>query len=309
VSPSQSTFSYGAPSPAVGSDIEVEYPAARPSVFRSRLIDIWADADPVPLPRPAAASVDRARPVAARVDVGRMSLPYASVDVRRPGSAVCPRLLEPATSVFAGASTAAMAQPGSLGVATPRTRMRSDTPMPSSDVGQQGLARPMRIDVPRPLDLTLPIASDDVAPLSVARPSDVAYTLPPGNVDVAGPACGPAPLTVIDVACTPGPSSVNAPRPAGVNVHRPMPPMGVRQPKSSVPVDVVASLPGPAPPTRDVVGQPGLGRPTSVDVTRYPGLPFASVDVVRQPHSSFMGADVVRPTPTRADVPPVVHGC
>jgi len=43
--------------------------------------------------------------------------------------------------------------------------------MPLSDVGQRGLARPMRIDVPRPLDLTLPIASDDpahpYAPLSV----------------------------------------------------------------------------------------------------------------------------------------------
>jgi len=57
LSPSQSTFSYGAPSPAIGSDIEAEYPAARPLVF---------------LPRPAAASVDRARPVAASVDVGRM---------------------------------------------------------------------------------------------------------------------------------------------------------------------------------------------------------------------------------------------
>ena len=52
LSPSQSTFSYGAPSPPIGSDIEAEYPAARPLVF---------------LPRPAAASVDRARP-----DVGRM---------------------------------------------------------------------------------------------------------------------------------------------------------------------------------------------------------------------------------------------
>jgi len=52
LSPSQSTFSYGAPSPAIGSDIEAEYPAARPLVF---------------LPRPAAASVDRARPA-----VGRM---------------------------------------------------------------------------------------------------------------------------------------------------------------------------------------------------------------------------------------------
>ena len=90
LSSSQSTFSYGAPSPAVGSGREVQYPAARPSVFRPRLIDIWADAVPTPLPRPAAASVDRARPVAASVDVGHMSLPYANVDVnvRRPGSAL-----------------------------------------------------------------------------------------------------------------------------------------------------------------------------------------------------------------------------
>ena len=164
--------------------------------------------------------------------------------------------------------------------------------MPLSDVGQRGLARPMRINMPRPLDLTLPIASD------------VAYTLPPGNVDVAGPTrtYGPAPLTVIDVACTPRPSSVDVPRPAGVDVRRPMLPRGVRQSKSSVPVDVVAPLPGPAPPTRvNVVGQQGLDRPTSVDATYYSGLPPASVDAVRQPHS-FMDADVVRPTPTRADV-------
>jgi len=74
-------------------------------VFRPRLIDIWADAVPTPLPRPAAASVDRARPVAASVDVGHMSLPYANVDVNvcRPGSAAGPRLLEPATSMFVGA--------------------------------------------------------------------------------------------------------------------------------------------------------------------------------------------------------------
>jgi len=79
-----------------------------------------------------------------------------------------------------------------------------------SDVGQRGSARPMRIDVPRPLDLTLAIASDvahPYTPLSVdiARPtydlsvptaSNVAYTLPPGNVDVAGPAYGPARLLI-----------------------------------------------------------------------------------------------------------------
>ena len=52
----------------------------------------------------------------------------------------------------------------------------------------------------------------------------------------------------------------------------------------------------------DDMGQQRLGRPTSVDVVSYPGLPSAGVDVVRQPHSSFLGADVVRPTPIRADV-------
>jgi len=78
-------------------------------VFRPSLVDIWADADPTPLPRPAAASVDRARPVAASVDAGRMSLPYASiyVDVRWPGSTAGPSLLEPATSAFAGVPSAA----------------------------------------------------------------------------------------------------------------------------------------------------------------------------------------------------------
>ena len=91
--------------------------------------------------------------------------------------------------------------------------------MPLSDVGQR-----MRVDVSRPLDLTLPIASGDVAhpcaPLSVdvdiARStlttSDVAYTLPPGNVNVAGSAYDPASLTVLDIACAPSTSSVVAPR-------------------------------------------------------------------------------------------------
>ena len=79
--------------------------------------------------------------------------------------------------------------------------------------------------------------------------------------------------------------------------------MGVRPPKSSVPVDVVGPSSGPAPPTRvDDMGQQRLGRPTSVDVASSPGLPSAGVDAVRQSHSSFLGADVVRPAPIRADV-------
>jgi len=98
-------------------------------MFRPSLVDIWADVDPTPLPRPAASADVSA-------SVGRTSLPYASVDTRRPGSAaVGPRLLEPATSVFAGAPTVTAVHPGSLDIASSRTRVRSDTPMPSSDVG------------------------------------------------------------------------------------------------------------------------------------------------------------------------------
>jgi len=139
--------------------------------------------------------------------------------------------------------------------------------------------------------------------LLVCRPTASDVALPSGNVDVAGPTYDPAPLTVIDIACTPGPSSVDVPRPTGASVHRPIPALGMRPPKSSVPVDVVGPSSGPAPPTRvDVVGQQRLGRPMSVDVAHYPGPSSASVDVVRQPQSSFMSADIVRPTPTRADV-------
>jgi len=174
-----------------------------------------------------------------------------------------PRLLEPAMSVFAGAPSVAAAHPGSLDVASSRTRVRSDTPIPSSDVDQR-----MRVGVPRPLDLTLPIAGDDVAqpyaPLSVgvdiagpmSTASDVEYTLPPGNVDVAGPTYDPASLTVLDIACAPSPSSVVAPMPAVASVHKSMSVVGVRPPKSSVPIDVVEPSSGPAPPTRiDDMGQ------------------------------------------------------
>ena len=160
--------------------------------------------------------------------------------------------------MFAGARTVAAAHPGSLDVASLRTHMRSDTPMPSSDVGQR-----RRVDVSRPLDLTLPTASDDVVQL-YAPWSTASDDVLPGNVDVSA--------------------------------------VGVRPPKSSVPIDVVEPSSGPAPPTRvDDMGQQRLGRPT-VDVASYSSLPSASVDVVRQPHSSFIGADVVRPAPIRADV-------
>ena len=53
----------------------------------------------------------------------------------------------------------------------------------------------MRVDVSRPLDLTLPIASDDVVQL-YAPWSTASDDVPPGNVDVAGSAYDPASLTV-----------------------------------------------------------------------------------------------------------------
>jgi len=190
------------------------------------------------------------------------------------------------------------------------------------------------------------IASDDVAQpyvplsvsvditrltynLSVPTASDVAYTLPSGNVDEAGPEYDPVALTVIDIAGIPGPSSVNVPRPTDASVHRPMPAVGVRPPKSSVPVDIVGPSTGPAPPMRvDIVGQQRLGRPMSVDFAHYPGPSSASVDVVRPTHTradvvhlssmsvdttrpmpvggthpSFMGAGVVGPTPAHVAYP------
>ena len=91
--------------------------------------------------------------------------------------------------------------------------------------------------------------------------------VPPGNVDVAGSAYDPASLTVLDIACESSTSSVVAPRSIDASVHRPMSAVGVRPPKSSVPIDVVESSAGPAPLTRvDDMGQQRLGRPTSVDV-------------------------------------------
>ena len=39
LSPTQWTGSYGSPSPPIGSDIEIDYPAARPSVYQPRSIE------------------------------------------------------------------------------------------------------------------------------------------------------------------------------------------------------------------------------------------------------------------------------
>ena len=111
-------------------------------------------------------------------------------------------------------------------------------------------------------------------------------TLPGGSVYSAS-------LTALDIACAPSTSSVVAPRSIDASVYRPMSAVGVRPPKSSVPIDVVELSSGPAPPTRVDMGQQRLGRPTSVDVASYPGLPSASVDAARRPHTLSMGVDVV----------------
>jgi len=105
LSPSQSTFSYGAPSPPLGLDIGEEYAAARPGVFQPKSLGAAADVDRT---YPAAASVD------VYTDVGHMPLPYTDVDVcwpgsvtdpRQPGPAIGPRQPESATPVGACTSS------------------------------------------------------------------------------------------------------------------------------------------------------------------------------------------------------------
>jgi len=144
-------------------------------------------------------------------------------------------------------------------------------------------AQPRLVDVWTDVDpACLPRSASVSAPSAVvAHPTrlDVAYARAYGMTSsgirptIVGVPCQPglALPSVIGVARPPGPSSVDEPRPAGDDVRRPMPPMGVRQPKSSVPIDVVESLSGSTQPTRvDIVGQQGLGTPASVDNVRYP---------------------------------------
>ena len=102
LSPTQWTGSYGSPSPPIGSDIEAEYPAARPTVYQ-----------------PWSTGIDNA--------------PLQVVaDTRQPGSTVDPRIYIPEMSTFV--SLAAEVQPDNLHVAS----TRSDTPIPTSDVGKRG---------------------------------------------------------------------------------------------------------------------------------------------------------------------------
>jgi len=102
LSPTQWTGSYGSPSPPIGSDIEAEYPAARPTVYRP-----WSTGtDDAPL--------------------------QVGADTRQPGSTVDPCIYIPDMSTFV--SSAAEVQPDNLRVVS----TRSDTPIPTSDMGKRG---------------------------------------------------------------------------------------------------------------------------------------------------------------------------
>ena len=218
-----------------------------------------------------------------------MSLPYTDVDVCWPGSATGPRQPESATPVGVPVHPVAAARPTSVDVApvfasaptSAFTYVRPGTPIPSSVVditGQPGVdtpayadmlrgpALPTVVDVPRPHGLT-PSSVDDVARLSavdfdvatpaygqtlptvaeVARPSG-----PPSvDVDVARPVYRPTLLIVVDV----GPSSVGVPRLSSVDVRRPMPYVGMRQPRSMMSADADEPSAGSTRPVR--VGEQG----------------------------------------------------
>jgi len=148
----------------------------------------------------------------------------------------------------------------------------------------------MHVDVPRPHDLTLPIASDDAYP----------YASSSGDVDVVEPAYGPTLSTAVEGARPYASPSVNVPRPSSVHVRRPMPYLGMRQPRSMM--DAEADEPSVGW-TRSMrvgdKGRQGVGSPTSVDV-------------VRQTYSSLMGADITKPIPTPRQpsvIDVVVYGC
>ena len=249
LSPNQSTFSYGAPSSSLGSDIGVEYPAARPGVFQPKSLAV-ADVDRT---YPAATSVD------VSTDVGHMPLPYTDVGVRWPGSATDPRQPESATPVGMRVHSVAAAQSTSVDVApafasaptSAFTYVRPGTPIPSSVVGiagqpsvgtpmhvgmLRGPALPTVVDVPRLLGL-VPSSVDDVArtpvvDVDVARPAyglalpyvaEVARPPGPSSVDVVGPAYESM-LSIAPEGMHPyAPPSVDAPRPSSVDVRRPMP--------------------------------------------------------------------------------------
>ena len=98
LSPTQWTGSYGSPSPPIGSAIETDYPAARPSVYQ-----------------PWSTGVDKAP-----LQVG--------ADIRQSGSTIDPRVHIPEMSTFV--SLAAEVQPDSQHVVS--------TPILSSDIGLRG---------------------------------------------------------------------------------------------------------------------------------------------------------------------------
>ena len=112
LSPTQWTGSYGSPSPPIGSDVEVDYPAARLAVYQP-----WSTGtEKAPL----------------QVDT----------DIRQPGSTVDPRIYIPEMSTFV--SLAAEVQPHSLHVAhTPSnigTRSEAGHALSKGvDVARQGL--------------------------------------------------------------------------------------------------------------------------------------------------------------------------
>jgi len=214
------------------------------------------------------------------------------------------------------------------------TYVRPGTPIPSSVVdiaGQlsvgtpmyadvlRGPALPTVVDVPRPLGL-MPSSVDDVVRTSAV------------DVDVAWPAYGLALPYVAEVARPPGPSSVDVvgpvyestlsiapevvhpyapppvdvPRPNSVDVRRPMPYVGMRQPRSMRDADADEPTVGSNRSMRVADrGRQGVGRSTSVDVVRQPHSSLMSVDIttpmpIGGTHRPSMGADVVGPTSAQA---------
>ena len=217
LSPNQGTFSYDAPSPPIGWDIEAEYEAAGP-----RLVDVWADAGPMfPPPTTTDANVDisAGRPESAigvrlpvssagKVDLAGPARP-AFVDVDRPGppSGVRPPASTLSPSV-AGPAPPRVVDVGRLGmyVRCPGLVLRGDTqsleyqPSPARPtsvvVSQLGFSGPTRVDVARQPSLAPPASVDVASGLGRPQPG----LGPPAFVDVESRQGLGTPMPV-DVSC------------------------------------------------------------------------------------------------------------
>jgi len=220
-------------------------------------------------------------------------------DIRQPGSTVDPRVHIPEMATFV--SLAAEVQPDSLHVAPTHTYMRSDTPIPSSDIGQRSdMAHPHAssstiTDIFELASLPSTVAARHQLPAIVSRPSTAGRRQSKSSVptDINEPSLGSmreesqsgvTGSTSIGVVSQPySVADIAEPRPTSINVGQLLSRGVVRSSPTHVrPTPTHTSMSaGPMP--AHVVYPPSVGvhvpRPTLAD----------DESAMRQPTSAYTG--------------------